>query len=490
MRTGLLRSVGTLLTAAPLGLAAPTLLAQSPPSLPPAIVTDLPAVPLAAPGTQTQTAPPPPAAAPAQQPPPAPQAAPAAPMSAPAGACGPGAAQPPAAPAWHDEHCGPPERWWLGGGYLLWHVKDGPLPVPLATTGGLGQPGTSVLLGGQDLSYGTFNGIHLDGGLWFDCRHTAGLELGGFILEQRSVSGVVASDANGAFAGGVLARPIIDPLTLTPVGVLAAAPGVLAGTVAFKSTSRFDGAEGNVLYNLFNTPGVTIDAFFGTRYLDLDENLAITQATTALGGNTITFGGSPPPFGTGTTVGSVLLEDRFRTRNQFVGSQFGARAEYRFGAVSVNVRSSVALGPNHEVVEISGQTSAPGAGALPGGLLAVGGGVEAIPGQVPVPGLNLAVRPRGNIGRDTTNRFAVVPQVGAQVGMQVSGHVRLYVGYEFLYINDVVRPGSQIDPVVNPRLVPTSNLFGTTSGSPAPFMTARHDDFYAHGVEIGMEVRY
>jgi hypothetical protein len=54
----------------------------------------------------------------------------------------------------------------------------------------------------------------------------------------------------------------------------------------------------------------------------------------------------------------------------------------------------------------------------------------------------------------------------------------------------VTRPGLQIDPVVNPRLVPVSSTFGATSGPPAPFVTERHDTFYAHGVQFGMEVRY
>jgi hypothetical protein len=98
--------------------------------------------------------------------------------------------------------------------------------------------------------------------------------------------------------------------------------------------------------------------------------------------------------------------------------------------------------------------------------------------------------PRGNIVRQANNRFAVVPQVGAQVGAQVTGNIRLFVGYDFLYVSDVTRPGLQIDPVVNPRLVPVSATFGGTSGPPAPFVTERHDTFYAHGVQFGMEVRY
>src|SRR5437879_3404417 len=102
MRTGLLGSVSALLAAAPLALARP----EPPTLLPPALPTDLPAA--------TSQAPEKPADKPA-----APAAKPAAPASPAAQAC-----QPPAQPeAWHDDHCGPREQVWLGGGYLLWRVK-------------------------------------------------------------------------------------------------------------------------------------------------------------------------------------------------------------------------------------------------------------------------------------------------------------------------------------------------------------------------------
>src|SRR5438093_7907614 len=57
-----------------------------------------------------------------------------------------------------DEEDRPPVCFWSSAEFLLWRVKDGPLPIPLVTTapvapgvapeantGGLGQPGTSVL---------------------------------------------------------------------------------------------------------------------------------------------------------------------------------------------------------------------------------------------------------------------------------------------------------------------------------------------------------
>src|SRR5205807_403029 len=77
----------------------------------------------------------------------------------------------------------------------------------------------------------------------------------------------------------------------------------------------------------------------------------------------------------------------------------------------------------------------------------------------------------GNAGRFVSNRFVAIPEVGGQIGVQANCHLRLAVGYDFLYVNDVVRPGSQIDPVVTPRLVPSGGSFGTTSAQTAPHVT-------------------
>jgi hypothetical protein len=369
-----------------------------------------------------------------------------------------------AAPQFHDDHCGPPERFWLGGGPVLLWIKNGPLPV-LATSSA-GQ-----VLGG-DVSYGTFLGGQIDGGAWLDRRHTFGVGLSGFMTEQRSVSGSLFSDAAGS---PLISRPAFDILTGVPINILAAAPGAFAGGVVFATSSRLAGAEAGLVHNLRYCQDYSIDVGFGFRYLDLDENLVITQMTQALANGQLSLAGTP--------VAGAVIEDRFDTRNQFYAGQFSARAEYRFGPVFLDVISKVALGPNHEVVSISGVTrDLAGTQAVSGGLLAVGQATTQV-GPFPQP-------PGGNIGRDSTNRFAVLSEVGGLIGCQVTQHVRVAAGYHFLYINDVVRPGSQIDQAVNLRLVPLSGSFGSVSGPASPVPTARHDDFFAHGVQFRLEVVY
>src|SRR5437868_5553269 len=43
------------------------------------------------------------------------------------------------------------ETFWVTAEYLLWWIKDSPLPVPLVSTGVIGEPGTAVSLGGRPL---------------------------------------------------------------------------------------------------------------------------------------------------------------------------------------------------------------------------------------------------------------------------------------------------------------------------------------------------
>src|SRR5262249_56255607 len=115
---------------------------------------------------------------------------------------------PPGAPVPDSVWLEPPpdtyQRWWLGGEYLLWWIKDPTVPVPLVTTSTgataaertLGSPGTVVLFGGSDLDYGGFSGARLAGGVWLDHYATVALEGRGFVLDERSLRRSFAS--NGA----------------------------------------------------------------------------------------------------------------------------------------------------------------------------------------------------------------------------------------------------------------------------------------------------
>lgn len=356
------------------------------------------------------------------------------------------AATEPKKPAFRDTHLGPCHRVWIGGGSLLWWIKDGSTPL-LATT-------TDSAIN-EMLHYGRFNGVQANAGIWFNDRHTTGAFVEGFSLEQKSVSEMLSGE-------GPITRPVFNVLTGTPVDVIVASPGMFLGRIDRDTSSRLWGAAAGFVKNIAHCPAThTVDVFFGVRHLDLDETLQIRQETTAING-TLTLAGNQ--------VNALRITDRFDARNLFTGGELGVRAEGRAGPLFLGGYARVAVGPNHESINVFGRTEEiDGPRSALGGLLAV---------------------PGGNAGGQVTNRFAVVPQIGGTVGCQITRYLRGSVGYDFLYINDVARAGGQIDPTFNPRLVPASLVFGALSGPAAPRPTTRRDDFYAHGLQVLVELRY
>ena len=98
---------------------------------------------------------------------------------------------------------------------------------------------------------------------------------------------------------------------------------------------------------------------------------------------------------------------------------------------------------------------------------------------------------RSNIGQYTEkDDFAVIPEVGINFGFQLTERWRLLAGYNFLYWGEIARPGQQVNPIVNPTLVPTSQLFGPPFGpiQPSPFFNTT--DFWAQGVTFGLAFNY
>ena len=240
-----------------------------------------------------------------------------------------------------------------------------------------------------------------------------------------------------------------------------AAPGQLAGTVVVSETSRLQGAELNLVENWCCSCCSRVDLLAGFRYVQLDEGLSIVE-------NLAVLPSIAPPLG-GSTFGVL---DQFSTHNRFYGGQLGARAEYRRGNWFVNVLGKVALGGTHEVVRIQGATSITPAGGsttvTPGGLLA---------------------QPT-NSGHFSRDEFAVVPEVGINVGYQVTRSLRAYIGYTFLYWSDVVRPGDQIDRALNTTQIPTIGGTSTLVGPARPTFVFKDTDFWAQGINFGVEFRY
>ena len=95
-----------------------------------------------------------------------------------------------------------------------------------------------------------------------------------------------------------------------------------------------------------------------------------------------------------------------------------------------------------------------------------------------------------NIGQVNQTIFAIAPELQFKMGFAVSEHFRPYIGYSCLWLTNAIRPGNQIDRNVNPTQQPVLVPPGALVGDASPLPSFRPSDFWAHGVQVGMEFRY
>ena len=141
--------------------------------------------------------------------------------------------------------------------------------------------------------------------------------------------------------------------------------------------------------------GRRIDWIIGYRYLHLVDQLGIREELTTTNYN------NPDP----TQAGSFLVQDGFQTRNEFHGGELGMAMRSRRGRWSLDVIPKIALGNTHETVMINGSTVITDANrnttTYEGGLLAL----------------------KSNIGTYQNDAFAVVPEIGLNLGYQLTPHL-------------------------------------------------------------------
>jgi hypothetical protein len=212
-----------------------------------------------------------------------------------------------------------------------------------------------------------------------------------------------------------LTGPQTSTVNLFLGGTLApiAGPGAPGGIIASASSFLW-GAESNLVVNTLSP----VDLLFGFRYFDLTEDLNVS-AGRATGQST----------------------DHYYTRNQFYGGQLGVRAATRYGGWNFGVQGKLGLGDNHETIHIAEK------------VLSAGDIVA------------------------TQDKFALLVDAEARVGFDVASGVQLFVAYNFLYLNRVVRPGDQL---------PTSPV-RAGGGISAPF---QQSFFLVNGLTAGVELRY
>ncbi len=359
---------------------------------------------------------------------------------------------------------------WRGSARGPWGCPWSPWARQLdAHPGAIGQPGTAVLFGDK-ISYGLISGARLQGGLFLDEDNRFSLELAGLILPMTQVHSQVASDGTG---NPLIARPFFNTAAQENQSILVSAPSSLTGggppltgSTTINSWSELFGVELNGRYHVYGGRRFHADALAGLRFLDLTENLTIQDQRQLPPPLTVLFEGMP-------VAGPATLgdQDRFGTANQFVGTQLGGRFALEEDLYSISAYGKVAVGVTNQQVAIDGVSNA----ATAAGNQVVPGGILAQP---------------SNIGHYTRTVFGVVPEVGVNLGYNLTRHLRVRGGYSFLLWNHVVRPGAQIDPYVNAGQIPLSAAFGTVTGPANPVFHFGESAFWVQALTCGLEFRY
>lgn len=343
---------------------------------------------------------------------------------------------------------------WMGIEGLAWWIKNEPLSVPIVTTGpasqganagNLGMPGTTSLNG--PLDYGLAAGVGVFAGGWFTVNHVIGMDGSLFVLDQQSAAFNVL-DRSGV--GNLILN---EPVSGAPFVTQVSAPGVESGSVTVGATNRFGGGDINLLYNLYRVNGWTVNLLGGYRYLQLDESLTITAnsdlfVTTTYSDNMGNVLATAPPGS------SVNVIDQFGTRNQFNGGQIGTQIQYQHWRFLFSGTAKLAIGDTCEVVTADGSTTVFPVNAAP----------------VPLTGGNYVTM---QSGRYATNRFALAPQGQLKIGYQFTPCIRGLLGYDFLYLSSVARPGKQID--------------NTYDGVMHPLVPMVNSSFWAQGLTLSVQ---
>ena len=89
-----------------------------------------------------------------------------------------------------------------------------------------------------------------------------------------------------------------------------------------------------------------------------------------------------------------------------------------------------------------------------------------------------------------------MPEITLNLAFKITERTRVFVGYDFLFLSDVARPGDLIDRNINTTRTPVGTALGaagvdpTPPGAAGPNFAFRNTNFWAQGIQFGLEFRW
>lgn len=165
----------------------------------------------------------------------------------------------------------------------------------------------------------------------------------------------------------------------------------------------------------------------------------------------------------------TVFNDSFNTRNEFHGGQIGSEISLKQGRWTASSLTKVHLGNMSQRVNINGNTAQ---GILPAATTVVADQGLFARGEV----LDLS-----GFKRDV---FAFAPEMNLKLGYQFRDHVNLHVGYTFVYWNDVVLAGDQVNRNV---YIDTSNF---NANDTARHTGVKSGGYFVQGIDLGATIEF
>jgi hypothetical protein len=359
--------------------------------------------------------------------------------------------------------------------YLLWWLKSSRFVGPVATTDILGVPGTAPLFGDTRVSYlhNPLSGGRFSVGYFLSDRQPimnnehsrdVGVELTYFTVAQETRS--FRNDT-----APLLVRPFFDLNNRRESALLIGAPGVATGNFEIENAfGGFWGTELNFWKNLYDDyfrSCTRLDLMVGFRYFYLYEDF-VMKSETIFSPNLPASSQFLPLAGS-----KIDVSDLFATSNQFYGAQVGANWKAYLGPLDLNTTAKIAIGYNDAHIHIEGsqlRRDPDGTTTIsPAGLLALA----------------------SNSGRFHRNLFSFLPQLDVNAAIPVTDHFRVSLGWSFLYMSSVYRPGAQIDRALDITQIPNFPTGGAQpTGLGRPGVPFKEAGVWTTGLTLGLQYNW
>jgi len=290
-------------------------------------------------------------------------------------------------------------------------ITQSPAGTTIGVAGAFASPNTTVLYGNQQMMKALRPGFRAGGGFWIDNESRFGVD-GNIMGLADQTDKFLTTVSNG---GPIVARPVVNGLTNTNIGIPIG--NTLPATITSQVDTSYWGADLNFRLNIRRYDIARLDLIAGYRYAQLND--AVNVNASLVQQVTIPAIGNAAPI---SFSGGIPQQDLFSTKNQFYGGQIGLAGTVRiFDQVTLSGRGTVALGATVSDVFLSGTAAYGGTGLL----------VQS-----------------SNLGRYSSQDFAVMPEVNTKIGFEPTERLRLNVGYTWTYWSLVRRAADQIDLTV------------------------------------------